>query len=289
MIDAAGAVYYYLNDHLGSAAVVINSSGTVRDKHKYQAFGGSDGGSVVLGQAYRYTGKPLDEELDLDWYYYGARYYDPSIGRFPSIDPLHGKYPGWSPYAYCLNNPLRLVDPDGRKVRYAPGVSGQFKQDFAKAIQKMNKDGTAGTFAKLEARPEIVYVGGTHGSNADFYAPGTRTITWDPNSALKTTGGGTQSPTTGLIHEGGHALRHLSDPAAFDRDRQSPDTQYDNKEERRVIEQVENPAARKAGEATRSDHGGTPYQVSGPTETSAITTPPTTAQPSSTPRLYHKN
>jgi len=93
--------------------VVINSSGTVRDKHRYQAFGGSDGGSVVLGQAYRYTGKPLDEELDLDWYYYGARYYDPSIGRFPSMDPLHGKYPGWSPYAYCLNNPLRLVDPDG--------------------------------------------------------------------------------------------------------------------------------------------------------------------------------
>ena len=97
--------------------MVINSSGTVRDKHRYQAFGGSDGSSVVLGQAYRYTGKPLDEEFDLDWYYYGARYYDPSIGRFPSIDPLHGKSPGWSPYAYCLNNPLRLVDPDG----LAPG------------------------------------------------------------------------------------------------------------------------------------------------------------------------
>gem|GEM_PF-4075133 len=94
--------------------MVINSSGTVRDKHKYQAFGGSDGSSVGLGQAYRYTGKPLDEELGLGWYYYGARYYDPSIGRFPSIDPLHGKSPGWSPYAYCLNNPLRLVDPDGR-------------------------------------------------------------------------------------------------------------------------------------------------------------------------------
>jgi RHS repeat-associated protein len=98
---------------LGSAAVVINSSGTVRDKHKYQAFGGSDGASVGLGQAYRYTGKPLDEELDLDWYCYGARYYDPSIGRFPSIDPLHGKSPGWSPYGYCMNNPLRYIDPNG--------------------------------------------------------------------------------------------------------------------------------------------------------------------------------
>jgi len=67
----------------------------------------------VLGQAYRYTGKPLDEEFDLDWYYYGARYYDPSIGRFPSMDPLHGKYPGWSPYAYCKNNPILRIDPNG--------------------------------------------------------------------------------------------------------------------------------------------------------------------------------
>jgi len=113
MIDDQGNVYYYLNDHLGSAAVVINSSGTVRDKHKYQAFGGSDGSSAVLGQAYRYTGKPLDEELDLDWYYYGARYYDPSIGRFLRVDPLHGNNLSWSPYVYCLDNPLILIDLNG--------------------------------------------------------------------------------------------------------------------------------------------------------------------------------
>lgn len=49
-------------------------------------------------------------------YYYGARYYDPELGRFLAMDPAAGKYPGWSPYAYTLDNPIRNVDPDGRIV-----------------------------------------------------------------------------------------------------------------------------------------------------------------------------
>ena len=65
----------------------------------------------------RFTGKELDNDLDLGLYYFGARYYDAEVGRFIGVDPLAGKYPGWTPYNYTLNNPLRLVDPDGREVR----------------------------------------------------------------------------------------------------------------------------------------------------------------------------
>ena len=65
-----------------------------------------------------YNGKDLqDDELGgvtLDWYDYGARFYNPQIGSWNSIDPLAIKFPNWSPYVYCNNNPINMVDPDGR-------------------------------------------------------------------------------------------------------------------------------------------------------------------------------
>ena len=61
---------------------------------------------------YLYNGKELVEGIGL--YDYGARWYDPVVGRWTSVDPLAGKMPGWSPYNYVMGNPLRLVDPDGR-------------------------------------------------------------------------------------------------------------------------------------------------------------------------------
>ena len=63
---------------------------------------------------YKFTGKELDEETGL--YYFGARYYAPRESIWLSVDPLAEKYPNMSPYNYCLNNPLNLVDPDGRDV-----------------------------------------------------------------------------------------------------------------------------------------------------------------------------
>ncbi len=46
-------------------------------------------------------------------YYYGARYYEPRTSVFLGVDPLADKLPGWSPYAYCLDNPIKLIDPNG--------------------------------------------------------------------------------------------------------------------------------------------------------------------------------
>ena len=53
-------------------------------------------------------------DLFTRFYYFGARYYDPSLsGLFLSVDPMADKYPSLSPYAYCAWNPVKFVDPDG--------------------------------------------------------------------------------------------------------------------------------------------------------------------------------
>jgi len=63
---------------------------------------------------YKFNGKELDQATGL--YYYGARYYDPKISTWLSVDPLAEKYQAYSPYNYTLNNPINLIDPDGRSV-----------------------------------------------------------------------------------------------------------------------------------------------------------------------------
>lgn len=65
---------------------------------------------------WRYNGKEITEDLGLNVYDYGARNYDPAIGRWWQIDPLAVAYNEYSPYNYTLNNPIYFKDPDGRRV-----------------------------------------------------------------------------------------------------------------------------------------------------------------------------
>ncbi len=91
----------------------------------------------------------------------------------------------------------------------------------------------------------------------DAYLPGSRTVVWDPHSAMRV-GNGRQSPALGLAHELDHALLN---PDRFDRLVNREDGRYDNAEERRVITGLERRAARTLHEGVRSDHDGTLYNV----------------------------
>ena len=66
---------------------------------------------------YLYNGKERIDDLDIGWYDYGARMYMPEIGRWNTIDPLGEKYPSQSLFSYVGNNPLVIVDPDGRELQ----------------------------------------------------------------------------------------------------------------------------------------------------------------------------
>src|SRR5690606_6884359 len=65
---------------------------------------------------YKYNGKEYQDELGLNVYDYGARNYDPAIGRWMNMDSLSELYYPVSPYIYAINNPMFFVDPDGNYI-----------------------------------------------------------------------------------------------------------------------------------------------------------------------------
>ena len=67
----------------------------------------------ISANKYLYNGKELQSSLDLGWYDYGARFYDPTIGRFTTIDPKTEKYNSWTPYLYAADNPIKFIDKNG--------------------------------------------------------------------------------------------------------------------------------------------------------------------------------
>lgn len=104
--------HYYLQDHQGNNRVVVSQNGTVEEVNQYYPFGGTFASTSSV-QPYKYNGKELDRKGGLDWYDYGARHYDAALGRWHAVDPMAEKYYGVSPYNYCLNNPFKLIDPNG--------------------------------------------------------------------------------------------------------------------------------------------------------------------------------
>ena len=93
-------------DNTCNSAVILNFQHSQNTDNQYSSF---------RENASPFTGKEKDSETG--FYYFGARYYDPALsGLFLSVDPMADKYPNISPYAYCAWNPVRLVDPDGRKI-----------------------------------------------------------------------------------------------------------------------------------------------------------------------------
>jgi RHS repeat-associated protein len=109
-----GNTFYLLNDHLTSTAITTNSSGVRQTELRYFAYGGTRYNPGSQMTIYRYTGQRWDVNTGL--YDYGARWYDPAIGRFlaaDSIVPNPGDSQSLNRYMYVLGNPLKYSDPSG--------------------------------------------------------------------------------------------------------------------------------------------------------------------------------
>jgi RHS repeat-associated protein len=131
-------VYNY-SDHIGNVRLsyskdaVLNTLQILEESH-YYAFGLKHKGYNMTKMdyslqgfikvcstcpekyKYKYNGKEYQDELGLNMYDYGARNYDPAIGRWSSIDPLAETSRRYSPYVYALNNPVYFIDPDGMQA-----------------------------------------------------------------------------------------------------------------------------------------------------------------------------
>jgi RHS repeat-associated protein len=110
--SGAGGSYYYHSDHLGSANYITDETGSVSQHLEYIPYGETfvDERYSTWHSPYKFNGKERDEETGLT--YYGARYFDGN--GWLSVDPLAHKYPNVGSYVYCLGNPVKYVDKDGK-------------------------------------------------------------------------------------------------------------------------------------------------------------------------------
>jgi RHS repeat-associated protein len=148
---------YYHTDHLGSTRLITDENGNTVTDVSYTPFGED---SLNGEESYLYTGKERDST---GLYYYGARYYDPSTGRFLTGDIAAGNRnipQTLNKYVYCLNNPLKYIDPSGNESEDPQYIVEQvFKklqnidpEQFAEIQEKID----SGEITELEAVAEII-------------------------------------------------------------------------------------------------------------------------------------
>ncbi len=154
--EADGYKYVYqFKDHLGSIRLSYKDVSTtstpqleIQEEKNYYPFGLQMKGfnNTIQGRKhnYGYNGKEEQNDLDFNTLDYGARFYDPALGRWFTPDALAEKYYSTSTYTYALNNPILYIDPDGNQVAMCCEELKSFVANYASGAWQAGGDMVTG-------------------------------------------------------------------------------------------------------------------------------------------------
>ena len=140
---------YNLTDHLGNVRVTFNvqnnNTADIVQEDSYYPFGMTMNGldyrtrDIDKKNLYLYNGKELQEDFGLDWYDYGARFYDAQLARFHTVDPKAEELSFQSLYVYANNNPILFVDLNGENA-WEPNGDGTWTAQKGDGAWSLAKD-----------------------------------------------------------------------------------------------------------------------------------------------------
>ncbi len=116
---------------------------------------------------YLYNGKELQEDFGLDWYDYGARFYDAQLGRFHTQDRFAEKYYSLSPYQYAANNPIKYIDVNGDSI--------YINYSYTEQVAKTDRNDNVKTYKRGTRKGQTKYKT-VHKEGTQTYTPGMETI-----------------------------------------------------------------------------------------------------------------
>jgi RHS repeat-associated protein len=183
--------YIYHSDHLGSSSFLTDAAGNPTQHLQYLPFGENyieQRATTDYYTPYIFSAKERDPETGYS--YFGARYYDPNVSVWLSVDPMADKYPSMSAYMYCIGNPLILSDPDGADpgrssggigLTFSSNLSGGFSIGVAMGVNYRQGNMMIGLNSSV--RVYNYGLGTTHGST------GLYTTQVDATTSVSLTGG----------------------------------------------------------------------------------------------------
>ena len=118
--------YWYHPDHLGSSSWITYTDGSAVQHLHYLPWGEDFVNQRTSSFSSMYTFSAKEKDTETGYSYFGSRYYNSDLSIWLSVDPMAAKYASLSPYVYCADNPVKLVDPNGEEINPIYDCAGNF-------------------------------------------------------------------------------------------------------------------------------------------------------------------